>query len=368
MIIKSFTAKNFRNIESCEIKFSESVNLLYGNNAEGKTNAIEGIYLFARGKSFRGETDKELIKFGNEGFYLKIDFEDKLGLSELEYSVYGRETRRKKNGQKLSTQRELVGSFRAVLFSPDDLLLVKGSPELRRGFLNVAIGQIKEIYISCYSNYKKALDNRNRILKNAQKGGFCDENELISWSEYMAEYAASIYLLRKEYIKKLEYYSYSFMKEISDGKEDITFEFISDIDGDFNDEISVKNEYKRIFTVNTEKEKAVGTSLYGPQRDDIDIKINGKSSRSFASQGQQRSIVLALKLAEGEVSREFSGEYPVFLLDDVLSELDDKRRNYLISGLKKRQIIMTSCEADREKLMPEKVILVENGKYIEGEI
>ena len=366
MIIKSFTAKDFRNIENETIEFSRSVNLLSGNNAEGKTNAIEGIYLFARGRSFRGESDKELIKFGSDGFYISIKYEDRFGDGELEYSVFGRETRRKKNGNKLRSQRELLGSFRAVLFSPDDLLLVKGSPDMRRSFLNIAIGQIRDIYIKSYSNYKKALENRSRILKTCQKGGYFDEYEIISWSEYMAEYAANIYLYRKEYIKKLEKYSKIIMCDISGGKEDIDFEYISDIENDTDDIGLIKEEYKRIFTENLEKEKIIGTTLYGPQRDDLEIKINGKSARSYASQGQQRSIVLSIKLAEGEVSREETGEYPVFLLDDVLSELDEGRRGFLLSGLSNRQIIMTSCECDTDKIKPERIITVSGGKYLVG--
>ena len=188
MILKRFKAENFRNIECCDISFDSGVNLLYGNNAQGKTNAVEGIYLFARGKSFRASEDKELIKFGADGFRIFIEYEDKKGINTLEYALFGRERRRRKNGYKIDKIKEMLGSFKAVLFYPDDLGLVKDSPEERRAFLNVAISQCYDSYITYYSNYKKALENRNCLLKLSSKGMYVDENELISWSHYMAEY------------------------------------------------------------------------------------------------------------------------------------------------------------------------------------
>ena len=193
MILKKFSAENFRNVEKESISFLPGVNLLYGDNAQGKTNAIEAIYLFARGKSFRAKEDKELLKFNEEGFRISIDFSSKNGDESLEYSLFGKERLRKKNGYKINKVKDMIGSFKAVLFSPDDLSLVKDSPEERRAFLNVAISQTYPSYIDIYSNYKKALDNRNHILKEASQGRFYDENELLSWSEYMAEYASYIY-------------------------------------------------------------------------------------------------------------------------------------------------------------------------------
>lgn len=367
MKLKRFKAVNFRNIEECDINFSDGVNLLYGNNAEGKTNAIEGIYLFSRGKSFRAKEDSELIKFGNEGFSLFLEYEDSIGKNTLEYSLFKKERRRKKNGYRIDKVKDMIGSFKSVLFYPDDLLLVKGGPEERREFLNVAIGQCYPSYINYYASYKKALENRNCLLKFSSKGMYVDENELLSWSEYMAENASFIYLMRLEYLKKLEIYSSRIMKEISDGNEDMTLSYKSDIEEEIFEREKIKEEYKRIFRENIEKEKIVGVSLYGPHRDDISVNINGKSARSYSSQGQQRSIVLSLKLGEGEVSREIFGEYPVFLFDDVLSELDDKRKNYILSGIGQKQIIITSCENNDDIKIFENKIRVSGGKYSEKE-
>ncbi len=347
MIIKSFRAQNFRNIEKCSLDFDPEVNVLLGENAQGKTNAVEGIYLFARGRSFRRGDDKDLVRFGYEGFNIAIDYQDKDGENTLEYAVFGRDKRRKKNGYRLARAGEMIGSFKAVLFCPDDLYLVKGGPEERRDFLNVAIAQCYPAYVSVYADYKKALENRNALLKNASKGFYFDEKELEAWSLSVAEYASYIYIQRKEYIKKLEVYAKSFMKDISDGKEELSLIYKSDIDENKLSSLtkdSVALEYRRIFTENIMKERLAGVTLYGPHREDISIGINGKEARIFSSQGQQRSIVLSLKMAEGEVSRSLFSEYPVFLFDDVLSELDEKRQNFVLSGMTDRQIIITSCE------------------------
>lgn len=363
MIIKRFKAENFRNIENCDIEFADGVNLLYGKNAQGKTNAIEGIYLFSRGKSFRGRDDSELVRFGKEGFRIFIEFEDKNGIETLEYALYGKEKLRKKNGYKIRKITEMIGSFKSVLFYPDNLDLVKGGPEERRNFLNVASSSCYPAYIKYYQDYKKALENRNCLLKFMQKGMTVDICEIDSWSKSIAEYASHIYLFRVEYIKKLQVYAKKILKEISDGKEELSLEYKSDIESGIEDREEVKKKYENIFTSSYDKEIAQGLTLFGVHRDDIDIKINGKSARAFASQGQQRSVVLAIKLAEGEVIKEICGEYPVFLFDDVLSELDDKRRKYVLEGKKDRQIIITSCEADECKGFTDKEIDVSAGIY-----
>ncbi len=363
MIIKRFSAEGFRNIEKCDIEFSPGVNLIHGRNAEGKTNAVEGIYLFSRGRSFRAREDKEMIAFGREGFRVAIEYEDKSGKGTLEYSLFGRERRRKKNGYRISKVTEMIGSFRTVLFYPDDLGLVKMGPEERRAFLNVAISQCYPAYVDCYADYKTALENRNAILKAASKGLYYDRHELEAWSGSMAEYASDIYLLRKRYIKKLEVYAKKIMNEISDGKEELSLFYKCDID-ECDERDAARELYKARLLENIDREKIVGQSLYGPHRDDLEIFINEKAARYFASQGQQRSVVLSLKLSEGEVSREICGEYPVFLFDDVLSELDEKRRKYLLEGIGERQIIITSCEADETVGFADNIIEVKEGSYV----
>ncbi len=362
MKLKKIRASNFRNIEKCEIEFSEGINLLYGNNAQGKTNIIEAIYIFSRGKSFRRGDDSDLIKFGEEGFNLYIDYESNLGKESLEYSLYGKERQRKKNGYKLKKAGEMIGSFRSVLFYPDDLLLVKEGPDKRREFINVAISQYSNSYLKTYSLYKKTLENRNCLLKFINKGMFVERAEIDSWSEQLSEYASFIYKERIKFIKELEFYTKRFMSEISGGNEDIEIYLVSDIEENLDDN-EIKERYKEKFENELDREIAAGITLFGPHRDDIKIIINGVEARLFASQGQQRSIVLSLKLAEGEVIRRFCGEYPVFLFDDVLSELDSSRRKYILSENKDKQIIITSCTRDESDGFTDKEIDVSGGIF-----
>ncbi len=363
MVVKKIRAKNFRNIESCEIEFSEGVNLLFGNNAQGKTNIIEALYIFSRGRSFRKGDDSDLIKFGEEGFNIGIEFKSSLGEESLEYSLFGKERQRKKNGYKIKKVSEMLGSFRSVLFYPDDLLLVKEGPEKRREFINVAISQYSNSYLKNYSLYKKTLENRNCLLKMINKGFYIDREELYSWSVQLAEYASFIYIEREEFLDRLSSHVKKFMSDISGGYEDIEMSLISDIEENKLKREEVKKIYISKYTENTEKEISAGITLYGPHRDDIKILINGKEARLFASQGQQRSIVLSLKLAEGEVIREITGEYPVFLFDDVLSELDEKRRKYILSGKGEKQIIISSCTREESAGFTDLEIDVLGGKY-----
>lgn len=368
MKIRRFKAENFRNIEKCDISFSSGVNLLHGKNAQGKTNAVEGIYIFSRGKSHRARDERELIKEGSDGFRIEIEYEDKDGINTLEYVLFGKERLRKKNGYKISRVGEMIGCFRSVLFYPDNLRLVKDGPEERRLFLNVAISQTENSYIKHYSDFKVALENRNTLLKFINKGMYVDEKELDAWSEEVAEHASFIFTEREKYIRKIEEKAKKIISDMSHGKEEISFIFKSDIEN-LKEREAVKREYVRKLTENREKEIGAGITLYGPHRDDIEIMLNGKSARSFSSQGQQRSIVLALKLAEGEVIKEIYGEYPVFLFDDVLSELDEERRKYVLEGSFNKnseqiQIIITSCEEDKILNHSENIVEVSGGKYV----
>lgn len=363
MKIKRFRAENFRNIEKCDIEFTDGVNLIYGGNALGKTNVIEGIYLFSRGRSFRSAQEKDMIKYDAPGFRVSIDYESLDGECSLEYANFGREKRRRRNGYPVKSVREMIEGFKAILFHPDNLSLVKGGPEERRAFLNVAAAQYYPAYISDYARFSTALENRNALLKNASKGLFVDEGELFAWSESMAEYASYIYKTRVDYLKKLEVYAKEIGLKISDGKEEISFEYKSDVTED-TDREKVKEEYLLALTSSVDRERIVGTSLYGPQRDDIIIKINGQPTRGFASQGQQRSIVLSMKLAEGEVIRDTFGEYPVFLLDEMLSELDEGRRKFVLDSLSGKQTVITACECEEMKPLAKNLIEIKDGQYV----
>ena len=379
MYLKRFRATDFRNIGDCDIEFCSGVNLLIGRNAQGKTNCMEGIYTFSRGRSFRGCDEKEMIAFGKDGFHLRLDYVDKLGEESLEYSVMGRERQRKKNGYRVKRMSEFIGSFRSVLFYPDNLTLVKGGPEERRSFMNIAVCQCFPDYVPDYSVMKQSYDERNGLLRSLSKGDLTEKDQLYAWSYSLAEYSSHVFVRRRDYINALAPYVTSLGLEMSSGKERVEVSYKNDIarkfaqhlpenerDGYVNSlsRAEVSNFYLKMLTENTEKEIKAGTTLYGPLRDDLNLTVNGLPARIFCSQGQQRSVVLAMKLAEGEVIKEMFNEYPVYLFDDVLSELDSERRKFVIEGMRDRQIIISTCEGDATQYGAGRVITVENGAYV----
>jgi len=361
MTVKKIRAVDFRNIESCEVSFSEGANLLLGNNAEGKTNLLEAIYFFARGKSFRGATDKELCRFGANGYLIELEFFGGGREQTLTYRFYEGSKLKKRNGALMEKAAEMLGHFRAVLFYPEHLQLVKGSPALRREFLNIAISQIDPSYIPLYASYQKILDNRNALLKTAQKGGYFEEEEYRVWSERLSEAAARISYTRYLYVDKIKEVAKDILYELSGKKEILSVSYHSEVDFDSTEEM--KKRYIDLFVSDIRREIAAGFTVFGPHHDDLSLIINERSAREFASQGQQRSISLALKLAEGEVCKRECGEYPVFLFDDVMSELDPSRRNFLLSKLEKRQLILTACEDGGFTENGARIIKTEGGRY-----
>ncbi len=361
MYLKTFKAKNYRNITACELMFTPGVNLLIGENAQGKTNALEGIFAFARGKSFRGASDSELVKFDTDGFETEITFADKNRVQSLSYSYINGKRVRCRNGVKIARLNESLGHFRAVLFYPEHLQVIKGGPGERRDLINIAIAQLDTQYLRDYAAYQKILENRNFILKTAQKGGYYDAYELTAWSEQLADYAARIHTVRVAYIKGLTPHAARFLKEISAEQENLTLTYLSDTEAE--DYEGAKKDYLAAFTENVAREIAAGCTLWGVHRDDIEFMIDGRSARAFASQGQQRSCVLAVKLAEGEYAKEVTGDYPVYLFDDVLSELDERRRRYVLGMSEERQLILTACDSHLEGAGYHE-IRVTGGKYV----
>lgn len=360
MVLSSFSARHFRNIEDCKLSFTSGVNLLVGENAQGKTNVLEGIYLFARGKSFRGGSEREMTQFGNDGFSLAIDFHDGRREQTLTYSYEAGNRRREKNGAPIRL-KEMLGVFRAVLFYPEHLQIVKGSPEKRRDFLNIAVSGTDPSYITLYANYVKILENRNALLKGASKGLPLDRDELIAWSESLAAAATEIYLRRRAYLTGFSTRAQEMLRDISSERETLFLRLEADVDGETPE--GVLEDYRACFLNHFERECAAGCTLFGPHRDDIEIRLSDLDARVYASQGQQRSIVLALKLAEGEYVRDKTGDDPVFLFDDVLSELDASRRAYLLGTGKERQLILTSCEENIGQEVNH-VIRVSGGNYV----
>ena len=372
MLCKRVELQNFRNAECEVIEFDSGINVLHGENAQGKTNLLEAIYFVSLGKSFRTTHETEIIRFGEEYASISLDYESE-GREQNVTMRFSDNVRQKKNvthnGVKITKLSELVGSFRAVLFSPDHLQMIKDGPALRRNYLDVAISQIRPMYLHSLQKYNKILKNRNTLIKNAEEDRATFDATIDFWSAQLAHEAAIIARARAEYVSKSgEIIADFYSRMCQSGEINEHPEFIyagsAKQDGDlyFDVEVTEKN-FLRLLTDFHEREIAAGSTLYGIHRDDIVINLNGKNTRLYSSQGQQRSLALAMKLAEGEICKMYSGEYPVFLFDDVFSELDSGRRKNLLREIADRQVIITSCESDMDLAVPFKRIEVAKGKY-----
>ena len=342
MRIEHLSLRDFRNATESEIDFSPGVNVICGANAAGKTNILEAIFYFAAGKSFRNCKDRELISFGCEKGNIAMRFTSGNVTRKMQATVSksGRRTIRIGESAPLK-MTEYIGVFRAVIFTPDHLSLVKGSPENRRRFLDLAICQSFPRYAHTLSEYNRVLAQKNALLKR----GNVNDTLLSVYNERLAGLAAMITVNRRKYVHKLQEEARVFLLDMSDGREEMTLSYQTQA-GDLETQNEIKEKYISLFNEKAEYEKERFLALYGAHKDDFSVLINKKSARMYGSQGQQRSAVLALKLAEGELSAKLTGEYPVFLLDDILSELDKDRKEYILSRITDRQVIITGCEKE----------------------
>ena len=446
MIIEEVSYNNFRNIAEATLSLDPGTNVIWGKNAQGRTNLLEGIYFFARGKSFRAASERELVRFGERAADASVTFrrEDRSGVETLGAHIpaAGRKSLTR-DGIVLSGTAEMLGELCAVLFSPSHLSLVSGGPGDRRTFLDIAIAQLLAPYVANLRRYNRALDQRNALIKQASQGARVDDAQWESYAQLLAEYGAYIAAARLDYIShlaprvaailrdmthgaetpELYYKSHSIPKDdsaspISDpasppadfasppadfasppteagateaaacdedddafgGEPDAPAEAQDGGDGseikarevasavkplrDVRADPASRERLRGILLRHIDREIKAGYTLFGIHKDDVVIRLGGLDARVFCSQGQCRSIALAMKLAEGEISRAANGEYPVFLLDDVLSELDADRRDYVLSSLSGRQIIVTSCEPDVFRAPLARLIEVEDGNIV----
>ena len=370
MICKKIELCNFRNTENESVLLDGGINVLHGDNAQGKTNLLEAIYYISLGKSFRTSRENEVIRFGESFASVSLDYES--GGRDQNITMRFSDMQRKTvthNGVKVTKLSDLVGSFRAVLFCPDHLQMIKEGPAMRRNFLDVAISQIRPIYLHSLQKYYKILKQRNQLIKNASEDRATFNSTIDFWSEQLAHEAAVITKARYEYISRSAEIISEFYGRMKDkGNIEESPEFIyqssSKLEGDALCDLSALEErYLMRLTVHYDREIAAGATLYGVHKDDLIIELNGKNTRLFASQGQQRSLALAMKLAEGEICKNESGEYPVFLFDDVFSELDSERRRNLLREISDRQVVITSCENNIDLPNGYKNIEVRGGKY-----
>ena len=362
MNIKKLELEKFRNYRKQNIKFNKGINIIYGDNAQGKTNILEAIYLFSLGKSNRTVKDSELIMFDEEEARVKIEFKDERRINNEEIIISKRN--RKKiflNEIPVRKNSEIVGKFNVVYFGPEYLDLIKGGPKKRRKNIDILISQLKVSYFSAIGEYKKIIDQKNALLKKNP-----DELMLLVLNEKILKNSVLICKLRYEYIKKLEEKAKILQKDISDGKEKIEIKYISPIGyiEEFDEKVFYKKLKKKL-EENIEKEIYFKESQIGPHRDDIEYKINGFDVKSYGSQGQQKTCVLVQKIAEVELLKEETGEYPVLLLDDIMSELDKKRQEFIVKKIKNMQIIITCTDKESlDKYKKVKCFEIKNGKVL----
>lgn len=351
----SVSFEDYRNIRAATVEFSPGVNVLWGANAQGKSNILEGMYYFARGKSFRGVPDKFLVRTGCDFGTASLACRGEGDMYDTHLSVTF-PTRGKKRitrgGAPLSGVKELVGSFRAVLFCPEHLSLVTGAPAERRAFLDIALAQLYPDYVSALSIYTRALSERNALLKQAAEGMHVEDNQWAVYARQLARSGAAIVARRSAYTDRLNTLVGECFYDMTGGREIPRLSYIcaagSDAPADMarHSESAVADRLYAVLTERLPREIGAGTTLYGIHRDDVTVDLNEQSAKLYASQGQRRSLALAMKLAEGAIARSIGGEEPVYLLDDVFSELDGERREYLLSALGQRQVIITSCEGE----------------------
>ena len=334
MWIKKIKIKNFRNYESEEINLEKNINIFYGQNAQGKTNIIESIFLCSLGKSFRTKKDKEMIKLNEQNALVEVEYEksDRDGKIKIEI---GNKKNIYLNGIKIKKLSELLGNLNIVIFTPDDINILKGGPQNRRRFLDIMISQLRPNYMHILNLYLKTIEQRNKYLRQI-KEEHKDENLLEIWDEKLAEYAVKIYEYRKEFIEKIIKKLDIIHKNITNEEEQIELEYVTECDS--------KEKYLKLLKERRKLDIIKGFTTKGVHRDDFMIYINKKDIKIFGSQGQNRTAMLSLKLAELQVIYDEIGEYPILLLDDFMSELDKTRRKNFLENIEGTQVIITGTE------------------------
>ena len=348
MYIKELALYNFRNYSNETTRFADGVNVIYGLNAQGKTNLIEAVFYLATGRSFRSATDKDLINFNNDNATIKAIIMSFGREQRLEARLCrGRRRMLFANEVKLKKASELSGKLTAVQFGPDDLNLVKEGAAVRRKLMDNCISQLRPGYQAAISEFNKLYENKTRILRDYHEKPSLLEL-LDDFNKRLAGINSKLIVYRAAFIKSLSDRAFNIHKEFSGGKEDLSISYKTVNDMPAGD-MSREEIHDVLLEHQSEKYQAEiksGLCLSGSHKDDLIIDINGITARKFASQGQARTASISIKLAERDIHFESSGEFPVLLLDDVLSELDSGRRDYILGKIQQGQVLITTCEKD----------------------
>ncbi|MGL5313657.1 MAG: DNA replication/repair protein RecF [Peptostreptococcaceae bacterium] len=364
MRLNNLQLVNFRNYDNLHLNFNPKVNLLIGKNGQGKTNIVESIYMLSFGKSFRTSKDKEIIKFECENLYVGGSFSKEYTNGLIEIGISKNKKGIKVNKIHIQKIHELLGNLNVVIFSPEDLRLVKEGPKERRSFIDKEISQIMPKYYNYLTNYNKVLFQRNQLLKSRE----FDKALLDVYDESLAQYGSYIYILRRDFIKKIANISKNMHENLTNGIEELIITYKNQIN--VSDEDTVATVYSKFIDKlqsGRSHDIETRTTRYGLHKDDLNIYINGLDVRLYGSQGQQRTASISLKLSEIELIRNEVGEYPILILDDVFSELDETRQKLLVDNLSVVQMFITTAEVSHKNIFDKSnttIFNIEQGRVI----
>lgn len=351
MYIEKIKLNNFRNYEELELNLNKNINIIYGNNAQGKTNILESIFLSSFGKSFRTNKEKEMIRFGQDKSLIDIFFQKKDRDGKIRIEI-GNKKQISLNGIKIKKLSELLGNINIVIFTPDDINILKEGPAKRRRFLDMLIGQLRPNYVYSLNMYLKTIEQRNNYLRQIREENK-PENMLEIWDEKLAEYGEKIFLYRKDFIDKILNKINEIHKNITGEKEKIKIEYISNCEQ--------REEYLKLLKERRKLDIIKGYTTKGIHRDDFIVYINDNDVSIYGSQGQNRTAVLSLKISELQVVRDEIGEYPILLLDDFMSELDEERRKNFLNNIRNTQVILTATDKIELEELEDSIFNVKEG-------
>ena len=358
MIIKSLELADFRNYDSLHIDFSSGTNILYGDNAQGKTNILEAIYLSATTKSHKGSKDRDVINFYKDESHIRTYLEKEN--IEIRVDMHLRKNKSKGiaiDGQKIKKAAELLGLLNVVFFSPEDLSIIKNGPAERRRFVDMELCQLDQFYLYNLNHYNKIVNQRNKLLKDMYFNPSLRDT-LNIWDSQLISFGSKIIERRKLFVEQLNDIIYDIHKKLSGGREELLIKYEPDV---------MIEDYEKSLMEGQERDIKLKQTGTGPHRDDFSFIVGDIDIRKFGSQGQQRTAALSLKLSEIELVKKMTKDNPVLLLDDVLSELDSNRQNYLLSTIGDIQTIITCTGLDEfvnNRFEIDRVFHIENGKII----
>jgi DNA replication and repair protein RecF len=369
VFIQHLKINQFRNYQNADVALIEGINIFYGDNAQGKTNLLESLYIAAYGKSFRSKNSDDLILEHALRCSVEVAYSKNYthGTVKAIFERPGQRFLYANNLQQIK-RVDYIGHIHVVLFSPEDLRLVKEGPQERRLFIDRELSHINKVYLDQLMKYNKVLKQRNTLLKTI-KNPLLLESQLEVWDNQLVYYGARIIVKRQQFIQRINALSRLIHKKITLGKEQLEILYESSIDNEMNDLKTIEAKLLELVKKAFDHDLKRGFTTVGPHRDDLAISINQIDTRRFGSQGQQRTAALSLKLSELEIIKDEIGEYPILLLDDVMSELDQSRQHFLLETIKNIQTILTTTDIkglDERYLVGAQCILIQSGHLVGG--